>query len=145
MSERPKPEPKSAFKWFTPIQTRWSDNDIYGHVNNVTYYSYFDTAVNKMLIEKGQLDLGVQSIVGLAVSSSCTYFSSVSYPDELTAGVRLAKLGNSSLHYQVGIFGPDQDMCAALGNFVHVFVDGETRKPTPLPQEWREALNDLTV
>lgn len=148
----PKPTPlsKADFKHIDTITTRWSDNDIYGHVNNVQYYSYFDTAVNRYLIDSADLDIHTGSVIGLVVHSSCDYFAPAAFPDQLQAGVRVVKLGNSSVRYQVAIFIDDSqregsDMAIAQGEFVHVYVDATERKPVELPDPMRQALAQLVI
>jgi acyl-CoA thioester hydrolase len=136
---------------FEPIETRWSDNDVYGHVNNVVYYAWFDTAVNRMLIAEGLLDIhGSQEkdggdSIGLVVETGCRYFASTAFPDAITAGIRVAKLGTSSVRYEIGLFKGDEDEAAAVGFFVHVYVDRETRRPRPLPGTMRAFLETLTA
>lgn len=141
---KPIPLTKSDFKHVDTITTRWSDNDIYGHVNNVQYYSYFDTAVNRYLIEHAGLDIHEGSVIGLVVHSSCDYFAPTAFPEKLLAGVRVLKLGNSSVRYQVGIFNKDET-AIAQGEFVHVYVDAVKRKPTQLTQEMKTALEKIVV
>lgn len=136
---------KTDFKHFDSITTRWSDNDIYGHVNNVQYYSYFDTAVNRYLIEHADLDIHTGSVIGLVVHSSCDYFAPAAFPDALQAGVRLLKLGNSSVRYQVAIFCQGSDDAIAQGEFVHVYVDASERTPVSLPHSMRAALSRLCM
>ncbi len=130
---------------FQPITTRWHDNDIYGHVNNVTYYSFFDSAVNTYLIERGGLDIHDGSVVGFVVSSSCDYFASIAYPDLIEVGLRVAKLGNSSVQYELAVFKVGEDEACAAGRFVHVFVDRESNLPVSIPDTLREALQVLVV
>lgn len=142
---RPAPRPRTDFRSFLPIGTRWMDNDVYGHVNNVTYYSYFDTAVNRYLIEAGALDIAASPVIGLVVETGCQYFSSIAFPDELEAALRVARLGNSSVRYEVGIFKRGEPLCAAHGHFVHVYVDRHTRRPVPLPADLRRALEPLAA
>ncbi|MDE1466881.1 acyl-CoA thioesterase [Aurantiacibacter sp. D1-12] len=144
MSNRPDPKPRSAYKAFRKIPTRWADNDVYGHVNNVTYYAWFDTAVNAELVERGVLDVEQGAIIGLVVETQCRYFAPLSFPQTVEAGVRVAKLGTSSVRYEVGIFAQGSDEPAAEGHFVHVYVDRETRRPVPLPEDWRTVLDGLT-
>jgi len=134
---------RADYPHLATVQTRWMDNDVYGHVNNVTYYSYFDTAVNQYLIERGVLDIHGGRVVGLVVDTGCSYFRSVAFPDRLEIGVRVAKLGNSSVRYEVGLFANDEDSAAAEGHFVHVYVDRETRRPKPLNEKLRAALEGL--
>lgn len=126
-----------------PIQTRWSDNDVYGHVNNVVYYSYFDTVINEVLIARGGLDPQAGDVIGLCVESGCRYLAPAAYPDALEAGLRVTKLGRSSVRYEVAIFREGRDEPCAVGFFVHVFVDRATRRPTPLPEGLRAALEPL--
>ena len=137
---KPAAEPRSAFRHFQAIPTRWMDNDVYGHVNNVVYYSYFDTVVNQYLIEQRVLDIETSSVIGLVIETRCNYFRSITFPDMVHAGLRVARLGNSSVRYEVGLFRNADDEAAAQGHFVHVYVDRTTRRPTPLPTAMRAAL-----
>lgn len=143
MSREPA-KPRSAYRAFRPIPTRWADNDVYGHVNNVVYYSWFDTAVNAELVERGLLDIEGGAMIGLVVETSCRYFAPLAFPQTLEAGVRVARLGTSSVRYEVGIFAEGSDEAAAEGHFIHVYVDRNTRRPVPLPDNWREVLGNLT-
>lgn len=143
MSGRPAPEPRSAYKHYQAITTRWMDNDVYRHVNNVVYYSYFDTVVNQYLIEQGALDIEKSEVVGLVVETMCQYFSPIAFPSTVHAGLRVASLGNSSVRYEVGLFRDDDPLAAAKGHFVHVYVDRVTSKPQPLPAKLRAALTPL--
>lgn len=143
MSEKKPAETRAAFSHFHRITTRWMDNDAYGHVNNVVYYSYFDTAVNEYLIGQGALDIGKSEVIGLVVETQCRYFSPVAFPDTIHVGVRVAHMGNSSVRYELGIFRNDDDVAAAQGHFVHVYVDRASNRPTPLPQALRNALEPL--
>ena len=145
MSARPAPEPRSAYKHYQVITTRWMDNDVYRHVNNVVYYSYFDTVVNQYLIERGALDIEHSPVVGLVVETQCHYFSPIAFPSKVHAGLRVASIGNSSVRYEVGLFRDDDSMCAAKGHFVHVYVDRATNKPQALPGPLRTALTPLLV
>ena len=122
------------------IPTRWMDNDVYGHVNNVVYYSYFDTVINAYLIEAGKLDIEHGPVIGLCVESQCRYFKPLSFPDRIDAGLHVARLGSSSVRYEVGLFRAGDDAPAASGHFVHVFVDRAGRRPTPIPEPMRSAL-----
>ncbi len=143
MPEQPK-HLRRDYKHFQPITTRWHDNDIYGHVNNVVYYGFFDTAVNNYLIQQGGLDIQDGDIVGFVVSSACDYFASIAYPDLIEVGLRVAKLGNSSVQYELAIFrGGEQEACAA-GRFVHVFVERASNRPTAIPGRLRAALEALS-
>jgi len=133
----------AAYPYSTPITTRWMDNDIYGHINNVAYYSFFDTAANRFLIERGGLDIATSPIIGLVVESKCTYHAPLAYPQELRAGVRVDKLGNRAVTYGIAIFAAGDELAAAHGHFVHVFVDRATRTPTAIPATMRQALASL--
>jgi len=130
---------------FQPITTRWHDNDIYGHVNNVTYYSYFDSAVNAYLIEVGGLDIHNGEVVGFVVSSSCDYFASIAFPERIEIGLRVAKLGNSSVQYELAVFKQGEDQACAAGRFVHVFVERASNRPLPIPERLRTALAALQI
>ena len=132
--------PRSAYVHFAELSTRWMDNDVYGHVNNVVYYSFFDTAVNGYLIAAGVLDIQNSPVVGLVVETGCQYFKSIAFPGALSAGLRVAKLGTSSVRYEIGIFLSDDDSAAAEGHFVHVYVDRTLNKPVPIPENVREVL-----
>lgn len=124
---------RDAFKVLRPIQTRWADNDVYGHVNNVVYYSWFDTAVNGWLIHGGALDIHKGEVIGLVVHTLCHYFAPIAFPQSVTAGIRVLHVGSSSVRYQVALFAHDDDVSAAWGEFVHVYVDRDNRRPTALP------------
>lgn len=139
---KPAPEPRSAYMVFRPIATRWMDNDAYGHVNNVVYYSWFDTAVNAYLIEHGALDIHAGETIGLVIETHCNYFAPLAFPQTVQVGIRVAHLGTSSVRYEVGIFG-DADTTAAKGHFVHVYVDKHTRQPVPLPTRLKTVLEAL--
>ena len=139
------PKPRSHFRHFYPITTRWADNDAYGHVNNVVYYQWFDTVVNQFLIVNGTLDIHEGSAIGLVVETHCNYFSSVAFPDPITAGLCVTRLGDASVRYEVGIFRDDEDLASAQGHFVHVYVDRTTRKPTPIPETARALLQTIVV
>ena len=141
---RQSPGRRSDYLYFSEINTRWMDNDIYGHVNNVVYYSFFDTAIAQLLMSRGGLDPWSAGVVGMAVENGCRYHSSIAYPDRVIAGVRVAHLGNSSVRYEIGIFRNDDDSAAAEGHFVHVFVTRNDQRPTPIPGGIREALEPLT-
>ncbi len=143
MAERPTPSTRSDYRAFQTIQTRWMDNDIYGHMNNVVHYSLFDTAVNGWLIEQGTLDLHGGDQIGLVVETGCRYFAEMAFPDVVTAGIRVAKLGNSSVRYEVGLFRNDQDVAAAEGFFVHVYVDRATKRPKALDGRLKAALDGI--
>ncbi|QSQ27544.1 acyl-CoA thioesterase [Pyxidicoccus parkwayensis] len=138
-------ETTERYRYFLPITTRWMDNDVYGHINNVTYYSYFDTVANHYLIHEGGLDIHTASVIGLVVESKCAYRAPLAYPDKLRAGLRVDKLGNRSVTYGIAIFKEGETQAAAHGHFVHVFVDRETRKAVAMPERLREALARITV
>lgn len=138
-------ENRSAFAYFHKIESRWNDNDIFGHVNNVVYYSYFDTAVNAFLIRHGVLDLQLSKIVGLVVETQCRYFSSIAFPDTIHVGLRLSHLGTSSIRYEAAVFRNDDDVASAQGHFVHVYVDRSTNRPVPMPQSLIDAAVLLTT
>ncbi|ARN23832.1 acyl-CoA thioesterase [Piscinibacter gummiphilus] len=140
---RPAPEPRDAYRHFTSLTTRWMDNDAYGHLNNVVYYSLFDTAVNRYLIEAGALDIQRSPVIGLVVETHCNYFSSIEFPQSVDAGLRVAHRGSSSVRYEIGLFAAGQPLTAARGHFIHVYVDRETRRPAPLPPELVRALDAL--
>ena len=142
---REAPETRDRYRRFLTIPTRWMDNDVYGHVNNVVYYSYFDTVVNGYLISSGALDIEKSPVIGLVVETQCRYFKPITFPDAVHAGVRVARLGNSSVRYEVGIFRNDEETAAAQGHFVHVYVDRESRRPAALPTEMRAALERVLV
>ncbi|MFE8072690.1 thioesterase family protein [Marinobacteraceae bacterium S3BR75-40.1] len=134
---------RSDYFAFQPITTRWMDNDLYGHVNNVTYYSYFDTAVNRYLIEEGGLDIHHGPVIGYVVDSRCTYRKAIAFPQAIEAGLRVERLGNSSVQYGIGIFRQGEEEPCAFGSFVHVFVDRETEQATPIPERIRGALEGI--
>jgi acyl-CoA thioester hydrolase len=144
VSDRPARPDRSAFRLFRPIATRWMDNDAYGHVNNVHYYSYFDSAVNGWLVERGLLAITESPVIGLVVESGCTYFESVAFPDQLEAGIAVAHLGRSSVRYRIGIFKAGVEQAAAQGHFVHVYVDRVSQRPVEIPSETRIMLSELT-
>ena len=135
--------PRSAWPHFHTIQTRWMDNDVYGHVNNVQYYSYFDTAVNEFLIARGVLDIHDGAVVGFVVDSGCSYFSPVAFPDTVHVGIRVAKLGNSSVRYEIGIYRNDEQTPAAAGHFIHVYVERRSNSATPVPAAVRAVLETI--
>jgi len=139
------PPATAAYPWFTPITTRWNDNDIYGHLNNVAYYSYFDTAINLFLIREGGLDIAHAEVIALVVESRCEYHAPLAYPASLRAGVRVDRLGNRAVTYGIGIFDDHGASAAAHGHVVHVFVDRATRTPIAIPSPIRSALARLEV
>ncbi|MEQ1309586.1 acyl-CoA thioesterase [Acinetobacter bereziniae] len=137
---KPQIKLRDQYAFIFPIQTRWADNDIYGHVNNVTYYSYFDTAANALLIQKADFDIHQSPIIGLVVNSSCDFFQELTYPEIIEVGVAISKIGNASLTYDLAIFKQGQSQASAQGQFVHVFVSRETKESTPISQDMRDAL-----
>ena len=128
---------------FDVQNTRWKDNDVYGHVNNIVYYSWFDTAVNRYLIQHKALDIHAGETVGLVIETSCTYFSSISYPDLIHIGMKVSHLGTSSVKYEVGVFKNDDDLASARGHFIHVYVNRATNRPTPIPPHVRQVIKSL--
>lgn len=144
-TERPKIGNRADYRHFMKIPTRWMDNDVYGHVNNVNYYSYFDTLINRYLIDEGRLDFREGPIIGLAVESLCRYHRSFAYPDVIDAGLRVGRLGTSSVRYEIGLFAEGEDAARAEGHFVHVFVERGSQRPTPIPEPMRGALARLVL
>ena len=140
---RAAPRRRADYRHFLAIPTRWMDNDVYLHVNNVVYYSYFDTVVNQYLVERGVLDIEKSPVIGLVVETQCHYFSPIAFPDTVHAGLRVAKLGSSSVRYEIGIFRNAELRAAAQGHFVHVYVDRASNRPAPLPAALRAALEPL--
>jgi acyl-CoA thioester hydrolase len=142
---KPVPGTRADYPHFLSISTRWADNDIYGHVNNVVYYSYFDTVVNEYLVREGALDLMAGPVIGLVVETHCSYFASLAFPDRINAGLRVTRLGNTSVRYEIAIFSEGSEQPAAQGYFVHVYVDRETRRPIALPVALVAALKPLVT
>lgn len=140
---RPQAEPRSAYVVFSRITTRLADNDIYGHVNNVIYYSWFDTAVNAHLIAQGALDMHHGQTIGLVIETHCNYFAPLAFPQPVDVGIRVARIGGSSVQYEVGLFAEDADLTAAKGHFIHVYVDRTTRRPVSLPANLKTVLESL--
>lgn len=136
---------RDQFRHFLTIPTRWMDNDIYGHVNNVVYYSYFDTAVNQFLIEAGVLDIHKGEVVGFVVDSGCAYFAPIAFPDAVHAGIRVAKLGNSSVRYEIALYRNNDPLPAAAGHFVHVYVERANNRSVPIPDAVRELLTSIVI
>ncbi|MBI5258519.1 MAG: acyl-CoA thioesterase [Burkholderiales bacterium] len=145
MNHRPLPDTRDRYPHLLTITTRWMDNDLYGHVNNVQYYSYFDTVVNRYLIEAGALDIHAGQVIGLVVETHCNYFASLAFPQDVVAGLRVAHLGSSSVRYEIGLFEGNETQAAARGHFVHVYVDRATRRPVRLPAALLAALQPLQV
>lgn len=142
-SAKAQPDSRSTYHLFRPIGTRWMDNDAYGHVNNVVYYSWFDTAVNAWLIEQGVLDIHKGDTIGLVIETHCNYFESLAFPQTVEAGLRVAKLGTSSVRYEIGLFAQGSDTAAAQGHFVHVYVNKQSRRPVALPDTLRALLKTI--
>lgn len=142
---RPQAQARGTYAHFSTITTRWMDNDIYGHVNNVTYYSYFDTAVNTYLIDAGVLDIHAGEVIGLVIETHCNYFAPLSFPSPVEAGIRVAHIGRSSVRYEIGLFETGSDTAAACGHFVHVYVDRVNRRPVTLPDAFVAALQRLQL
>jgi acyl-CoA thioester hydrolase len=140
---RPAPRPRSAYRAWRTIPTRWADNDAYGHVNNVVHYAWFDTAVNAWLVEAGLLDIAFGDPIGLVVETRCAYFAALSFPQEVEVGIAVERLGTSSVTYRLGIFAAGEAGAAAEGEFTHVYVDRASRKPKSLPDAWRTKLESL--
>jgi acyl-CoA thioester hydrolase len=145
MSHKPQPGLREQFCHVSPISTRWMDNDVYGHVNNVQYYSFFDTAVNRYLIAQGALDIHAGPVIGLVVETHCNYFSPLAFPQHVEAALRVGHVGRSSVRYEIGLFAPGEPLTAAVGHFVHVYVDRATRRPVKLPVELLDALAPLRI
>ncbi|MBA4343212.1 MAG: thioesterase [Methylibium sp.] len=146
MSQRPAPDDRQAYARFVAVGTRWMDNDIYGHLNNVVYYSLFDTAVNQYLIEQGALDIHGGAVIGLVVETHCNYFDSLAFPQRIEAGLRVAQRGRSSVRYEIGLFAEGAETCAARGHFVHVYVERDSRRPVAeLPAPYHKALEGLQL
>ena len=139
------PSNRSEYNYFTKVSTRWNDNDIYGHMNNIIYYALFDTAVNKWLINNNLIDIINGKNIGLIVQSGCDYFSSFSYPDDIDAGIRVTKIGTSSVRYEVGLFKETEQDASADGFFIHVYVDRKTNIPLPIDYNFNKALDTIFV
>ena len=140
---RPAPTRRAGYPHFRRHTTRWADNDAYGHLNNVIHYALFDSTVNELLISKGLLDPRQSDAIGLVVETGCRYFREMGYPSPITAGLRVARIGTSSIRYELGLFADDEDEAAAEGFFVHVYVDAASRRPCPVPEATRTALTEL--
>ena len=145
MTVRPAPEPREAYRHFSGLDTRWMDNDAYGHLNNVVYYSLFDTAVNRYLVEAGALDIHRGEVIGLVVETRCNYFSPIEFPQRVEAGLRVAHRGSSSVRYEIGLFAAGEPLTAARGHFIHVYVDRATRRPVSHPAALVRALQALAL
>ena len=145
MTDRDPDPTRADYRRFQTITTRWMDNDVYGHVNNVQYYSFFDTAVNLHLIRHGGLDIQSSPVIGYVVETRCQYRKSLVFPDVVEAGIRVARIGRSSVTYEVGLFRQGDADLAAFGHFVHVYVDRQTNRPAPIPAVARAAMETLIV
>ena len=143
MTKRAMAQPRSAYRHFTRLDTRWMDNDVYGHINNVVYYSYFDTAVNRYLIDAQALDINNGDVIGLVVQTQCHYFEPLAFPQALEAGLSVSHVGRTSVHWDVGLFAAEAQATAAAGHFVHVYVDRATRRPVALPPALLVALQSI--
>ena len=143
--QRAEPRRREDYRLFRPLQTRWADNDAYGHMNNVVHYALFDTAINGWLIERGLLDIHRGKVVGLVVETGCNYFSEMAFPDPVTAGIAVTRIGTSSVTYRIGLFRGDDVIEAAQGRFTHVYVDRESRRPQPLDARWRTILEEISL
>ena len=143
MSARPTPHSRSGYRSFRSIQTRWADNDMYGHVNNVVYYAWFDTAVNSLLIERGALDIHEGTTIGFVVETQCNYFAPLAFPQTIEAGIRVAHAGSSSVRYEIALFAQGAETAAAQGHFVHVYVDRATQRPVKLPPALQAVIDSL--
>lgn len=140
---KPTPDTLESYPHHIDIPTRWADNDVYGHVNNAVYYFYFDTVVNTWLIDKGLLEIGKSEMICLVVETGCNYFASLKFPETITAGLRVAMVGSSSVRYEIGLFGEGQREASAQGHFVNVYVDKKNNKPMPIPDTMRQALGEI--
>ena len=136
---------RADYRHFRLIATRWNDNDVYGHVNNVVYYAYFDTVLNRYLVDEGGLDFMGGPVIGIAVETMCRFHKPFAYPENVDAGMRVGRLGNSSVRYEVGLFGEGEDAARAEGHFVHVFVERAASRPVPVPPRIRAALERILV
>ena len=145
MSDRPQPNHRSLYRAFRSIPTRWADNDMYGHVNNVVYYGWFDTAVNALLIERGALDIHAGQTIGFVVETHCNYFAPLAFPQTVEAGIRVAEAGSSSVRYEIGLFAEGAERAAAQGHFVHVYVDRVTQRPVKLHDALRRVIDELAT
>ncbi len=143
--DKPAPDQRNQYRHFLVIPTWWMDNDVYGHVNNIIYYSYFDTVVNGYLIDQGVLNIEQSPIIGLVVETQCRFFKPITFPDTVHAGLRVARLGDRSVRYEIGLFRNDEEIAAAQGHFIHVYVERTTRRATELPPETRKALEQILV
>lgn len=142
---KPEPQRRRSYRVFRAIPTRWADNDIYGHVNNVVYYSWFDTAVNTLLIERNALDIHGGTTIGYVAETQCNYFAALAFPQTVDVGLRVAHVGTSSVRYEIGLFAQGADLAAAQGHLVHVYVNRATGRPVSLPEALQSVVNELRV
>ena len=142
---KPQPDQLKDYPHRLTVPTRWADNDVYGHVNNSVYYFYFDTVVNGWLVENGLLEIGKSETIGLVVETGCSYFAPISFPDDVVAGLRVGKIGSSSVRYEIGLFRNDETSASAQGHFVHVYVDDKSRRPVPISAEMTSKLERLSL
>jgi acyl-CoA thioester hydrolase len=145
VSARATPDRRDSYRYFQTMTTRWMDNDSYRHMNNTTYYSFFDTIVNQYLIENGVLDIEKSEVIGLVAETMCSYFKSLGFPSKVTVGLRIGRLGTSSIRYEIGLFEEQADEASAQGHFVHVYVNRETGRPVSLPEALRSVVSGLTT
>jgi acyl-CoA thioester hydrolase len=145
MSARPTPDPRSRYRVFRSIPTRWADNDVYGHINNVVYYGWFDTAVNALLIERRALDIHQGETIGLVVETQCNYFAPLAFPQTVEAGIRVGQAGTSSVRYEIALFAEGAEAAAAQGHFIHVYVDRVTQRPVQLTAALRAVVDQLRL
>lgn len=143
MTERPKPDQRGTYAYFQTMTTRWMDNDSYRHMNNTTYYSFFDTIVNQYLIEKGVLDIEKSPVIGLVAETTCRYFKSIGFPSKINVGLRVGHLGNSSIRYEIALFKDEETEASAQGHFVHVYVDRDSGRPVQLPENLKAVVTLL--
>jgi len=142
ISERIQPDTRDDYAYLIELPTRWNDNDVYGHINNAVYYEYFDTVVNRWLIANDLLTIGESETIGLVVETACSYFAPLTFPEPVTAGLRVAKIGSSSVRYEIGLFGAE-DQTAARGHFVHVYVNEKTRRPVMISDKMKQTLGEI--
>ncbi|GLQ21344.1 acyl-CoA thioesterase [Algimonas porphyrae] len=142
--DRIRPDSPDDYPYRLDLPTRWNDNDVYGHINNAVYYFYFDTVVNRWLIDHGLLRLGESETIGLVVDTGCSYFAPLAFPQTVTAGLRVSEIGNTSVRYEIGLFGED-GLCAARGHFVHVYVNEKTRRPVSMSDRMKRTLEELRL
>jgi acyl-CoA thioester hydrolase len=145
LHNKPAPDKRERYRHFHTITTRWMDNDAYGHVNNVVYYSWFDTVVNAYLVRSGVLDIEASSVIGLVVETHCNYFGPLAFPQAVVAGLRVAHIGTSSVRYEIALFAESAEQASAQGHFVHVYVDRSSRRAVPIGAPLRAVLEQISV